>query len=145
MSSQQYQEIPVENLLEKVRELKEKGCRLAQIGATTLADGLEVNYSLAHEADLINLRLQLPAQGARVPSISSIYWCAFIYENEMHDLFNIEISGMAVDFKGNFYNTAVQYPFGSPKAPTPRVNSGEKTFSKPAQDPAASGSISRAE
>ncbi len=142
MSLQQFEEIPVENLLERVRDMKEKGSRLAQIGATTLADGLELNYSFARDAELTNLRLHLPSEGARIPSISSIYWCAFIYENEMHDLFNVEVTGMAIDFKGNFYNTAVQYPFGSRKAPTTPVNAAEQTIREPNGNPAASGSVS---
>jgi ech hydrogenase subunit D len=52
-----------------------------------------------------------------VPSISSIYSCAFLYENEMHDLFELQVDGMVVDFKGNLYKTAMKYPFGSTKAP----------------------------
>jgi ech hydrogenase subunit D len=52
-----------------------------------------------------------------VPSISSIYWCAFLYENELHDLFNVQVDGMAVDFHGHLYETAVKFPFGSTKAP----------------------------
>jgi ech hydrogenase subunit D len=119
MSLQQFEDIPVESLLDRVRAMKEKGCRLAQIGATTLPDCLEVVYSFAHELELQNLRLRLPTEGARIPSISSIFWCAFIYENEIHDLFGIEVTDMAIDFKGNLYTTAVKYAFGSRKAPAP--------------------------
>ena len=53
----------------------------------------------------------------RVPSISPIYGCAFLYENEMHDLFNIKVEGMTVDFHGNLYNTTVKFAFGETKAP----------------------------
>ena len=52
-----------------------------------------------------------------MPSISAIYWCAILYENEMHDLFNVQVSDLTVDFKGNFYKTAVKFPFGSTKPP----------------------------
>ena len=48
---------------------------------------VELTYSFDRDSQLANLRLQLPAAEARVPSISSIYWCAFLYENEIHDLF----------------------------------------------------------
>jgi ech hydrogenase subunit D len=40
-----------------------------------------------------------------------MYWGAFIYENEMHDLFGVAVKGMNVDFSGNFIRTSVPYPF----------------------------------
>ncbi len=109
--------VTVDTLLERVGGLCKEGNRLVQISATRLADQLELTYSFDREGCLSQLRLVLPAAGARVPSISSIYWCAFLYENEMHDLFDIQVDGMAVDFKGNLYKTAIKYPFGSTKAP----------------------------
>ncbi len=59
----------------------------------------------------------VPGDDPRVPSIGSIYGCAFLYENEMQDLFHLKVEGMAVDFHGNLYNTAVKYAFGDIKAP----------------------------
>ena len=32
-----------------------------------------------------------------------MYWNAFIYENEMHDLFGIQVRGMNIDFKGTLH------------------------------------------
>ena len=63
------------------------------------------------------MRLLLPGEDTQLPSISSIYGCAILYENEIHDLFNVQVDGMTVDFKGNFYKTTVKFPFGSAKAP----------------------------
>lgn len=103
--------ITPEVLVEKVRELHSQGQRLVQIGATALKDGIEVNYSFDKEGKFQTLRIQLPAAGATLPSISGVYWCAFIYENELHDLFGIAVEGIAIDFKGKFYKTAVSFPF----------------------------------
>ena len=97
--------------------MRKEGYRLVQIGATRLPEHVELTYSFDRDLRLANLRLQVPAAEARVPSISSIYWCAFLYENEMHDLFNVQVEGMAVDFHGHLYETAVKFPFGSTKAP----------------------------
>jgi ech hydrogenase subunit D len=87
------------------------------MGATRLPEHVELTYSFDRDLRLVNLRLQVPAAEARIPSISSIYWCAFLYENELHDLFNVQVDGMAVDFHGHLYETAVKFPFGSTKAP----------------------------
>jgi ech hydrogenase subunit D len=106
-------------LLDSVRELRQSGARLVQIGATRFPNHLELTYSFEVEDTLKNLRLHVPGDRPWVPSISSVYWCAFLYENEMHDLFNIEVDDLAVDFKGTLYTTSVKFPFGQVKAPLP--------------------------
>ena len=63
-----------------------------------------------------NLRLQIPVENARLPSVSGVYFCAFIYENEIHDLFGISFDGLVLDFKGHLYTTAVPTPFAAQKA-----------------------------
>ena len=112
-----FESVSVAGLLERAESLRRQGFRLVQIGATRLPEQLELTYSFDLDGKLTNLRLQIPAAEARVPSISSIFWCAFLYENELHDLFNLQVDGLVVDFHGNLYQTAVKYPFGSAKAP----------------------------
>ena len=112
-----FETIPMQSLLEKVGEMRKQGYRLVQIGATRLPEHVELTYSFDRENRLTNLRLQVPAAEARVPSISSIYWCAFLYENELHDLFNVQVDNLAVDFHGHLYETAVKFPFGRTKMP----------------------------
>ena len=111
----------VETLLQEVRQYKNAGYRLVQIGATRVADELQLTYSFDKVTRLEHLRLCLPSPAGTaspaLPSISSIYWCAFLYENELHDLFDVQVTGLAVDFHGNLYKTAVKFPFGSTKPP----------------------------
>ncbi|MEI7939030.1 MAG: NADH-quinone oxidoreductase subunit C [Verrucomicrobiota bacterium] len=116
-TDQIYETIPVEALLERAGEMRKQGYRLVQIGATRLPEHVELTYSFDLASRLTNLRFQMLAEGARLPSISGIYWCAFLYENELHDLFNVQVDGMAVDFHGHLYETTVKFPFGSTKAP----------------------------
>ena len=116
MSHEQIEVITTDSLLDQVRAKHKQGCRLVQISATQLPDQVELTYSFDLNSQLTNLRLLLPA-GARLPSISSIYLCAVLYENEIHDLFGVPVDGMSIDFKGSFYKTAVKFPFGSLKTP----------------------------
>jgi ech hydrogenase subunit D len=109
--------IAVTALLEGVRAMQARGGRLVQICATALPGQFELTYSFDLKEGLASLRVLVPADDPRVPSIASIYSCAFLYENEMHDLFNIKVEGMTVDFHGNLYNTTVKYAFGDTKAP----------------------------
>jgi ech hydrogenase subunit D len=114
---QTFETIPCGALLERVSDLRKAGYRLVQISATRLPEQVELTYSFDRDRQLANLRLQVPTTASRIPSISSIFWCAFLYENELHDLFNVQVDGMAVDFHGHLYETAVKFPFGSTKAP----------------------------
>ena len=116
-TDQTFETIPIAALLDKAGAMRKEGYRLVQIGATRLPEHVELTYSFDRDLRLANLRLQVPAAEARVPSISSVFWCAFLYENELHDLFNLQVEGMAVDFHGHLYETSVKFPFGSTKAP----------------------------
>jgi ech hydrogenase subunit D len=117
MSQEQIELITIDALLEKVRTKKDQGCRLVQISATQLPGQIELTYSFDLNSQLSNLRLSLPGEEPPLPSISSIYLCSILYENEIHDLFGVQVAGMAVDFKGKFYKTAIKFPFASAKIP----------------------------
>lgn len=117
MSQEVIEVITVDTLMEKVTAKQKQGCRLVQISATRLADTMELTYSFDLNSQLSNLRLTIPGENSRLPSISGIYGCSVLYENEIHDLFGVPVDGLTIDFKGNFYKTAVKFPFGSTKAP----------------------------
>jgi hypothetical protein len=50
-------------------------------------------------------------KGTALESVSSIYPYAYLYENEMKDLFGIQIQNINLDFAGKLYRTAVKTPF----------------------------------
>ncbi|MDP2913045.1 MAG: NADH-quinone oxidoreductase subunit C [Candidatus Omnitrophota bacterium] len=102
--------INLEQLLEKIRALRDSGYRLVQIGCTK-SDVFEINYSFDKDYRFINIRVTINSQDTELHSMSGIYWGAFIYENELHDLFGIKVKGMVMDYAGNFYRTKVKYPF----------------------------------
>jgi ech hydrogenase subunit D len=87
-----------------------------QISATRAADCFEVNYSFAKGYELDNFRIFL-APGEPVDSVSGIFPTAYLYENEMHDLFGIPVENMAVDYSGRFYSLAQTAPYGFPGRP----------------------------
>ena len=113
MSQEQIELITIDTLLEKVRAKKAQNCRLVQISATQLPGQIELTYSFDLNSQLSNLRLSLPGEEPHLPSISSVYLCAILYENEIHDLFDVKVDGLTVDFHGNFYKTSVKFPFAS--------------------------------
>ena len=109
---QEIRNINLDELVSTVKEFSSKGYRLVQISCTKLGENMQLNYSFDKDYEFVNLRLDIQPD-AKVQSISDIYWSALMYENEIHDLFGLNIEGMAIDFKGNLYRTAVKTPFGS--------------------------------
>ena len=110
-----------DTLVREVKACAEQGWRLVQIGVTSLGDLYEVNYSFDLDMRFKNLRLQIPAEGPRLPSVSGVYFCAFLYENEIHDLFGVAFDGLVLDFKGQLYTTTTPTPFAGKQA-TPGVS-----------------------
>ena len=127
IETQRVEEIPIGTLLERVQSMRTGGWRLVQICCTRLVADQEVNYSFDRDATqagdagqpdsaspadgLHTLRVRLPIHDPELPSISAFYWSAFLYENEMHDLFGVRVKGMAIDFKGHLFTTMVPTPF----------------------------------
>ncbi|ABD41466.1 ech hydrogenase subunit D [Methanospirillum hungatei JF-1] len=106
--------IAVEELIHQVHSFHDDGYRLVQISCASEGDAFEVTYSFDKDLTLIHLRI--PASTEKpIPSISRIYLAAFVYENEIADLFGIPFSGIAIDYKGTFIRTSIPHPFGSPQ------------------------------
>jgi ech hydrogenase subunit D len=99
------------DLLETVSDIKNEGYRLGQICATTVADSIEVLYSFEKESALRNIKVIIGSAAPQLQSITSIYWPAFIYENEMHDLFGITFKNLALDYGGHFFKIAKETPW----------------------------------
>jgi ech hydrogenase subunit D len=111
--------ITPETLPAEAQKLRDQGYRLVQISATRLGEEIQLDYSFDLNRKFVNLRFRRPKDGACVPSISGIYWCAFTYENEISDLFGVRVEGNVLDFKGTFYKTAMPHPFVQDAAPGP--------------------------
>ncbi len=107
-------------LVGRVAHLFAGGYRLVQIGCNTLESGYELNYTFDKGYRFTNLRISV-APGEEVPSISVIYPNAFLYENEIHDLFGVSIKDIALDYHGTLYRTSIKTPFsiGNVKFPEP--------------------------
>ena len=98
------------DLVGMVAQFFAEGYRLVQIGCTTLPSAYELNYSFDKDYRFKNLRVTA-APGEEVPSISVIYPNAFLYENEIHDLFGVVIKNINIDYRGTLYRTAIKVPF----------------------------------
>lgn len=90
--------------------LKGEGYRLVQLCGVTKEGLTEVLYTFDKEFKLRNYRVDVPF-GTQVKSITPWYWSAFVYENEVHDLFDVEFTESRLDYKGNFFRMSAKAPW----------------------------------
>jgi ech hydrogenase subunit D len=103
--------------LERVAGYRDGGWRLAIINATTVLaseevehGAFDVSWSFARDEAFEHIRERI-LPGDEVPSISDSFGAAFLYENEMRELFGINVTGINVDLRGQLYQTATRVPF----------------------------------
>ena len=102
--------ITLDSLLTRVQTFQTDGYRLVQIGCTQITDGFEITFSFDKDLSLATIKITLTKQ-ENCPSITGIYSSAFLYENEIHDLYGITFPNLSLDYKGNFYQTNKPAPF----------------------------------
>jgi NADH:ubiquinone oxidoreductase 27 kD subunit len=102
--------ITKEELLTVSREFKDEGKRLGQICGTRIKNGTELMYSFDKDNILTNLKFSVTDE-EEVQSITELYWPAFIYENEIHDLFGVKFKESKLDFEGRFFRLAMPTPW----------------------------------
>ena len=110
MTNGQILDIEPEELLTKALQIKHAGYRLAQICATRMPGGYELLYSFGREYELVHLRLTI-SEDTEVVSISTVFEPAFLYENEIVDLFGVKIDLISVDYQGQLYRIEKKTPF----------------------------------
>lgn len=94
--------------------LRADGYRMVQICGVTREGSTEVLYSFDRDHRLVNYRVDVPF-GTPVRSITPVYWAAFVYENEVHDLFGVEFEDSKLDYKGNFFRMSAKTPWKGPE------------------------------
>ncbi|MEJ5251707.1 MAG: NADH-quinone oxidoreductase subunit C [Chthonomonadetes bacterium] len=93
------QVVPKEQLLERVAQLAEQGHRFITTTCIDNGERFEVYYHFDRQLAMTHLQVTID-RDAPLPSITPIYFCAFVAENEMKDLFGLRIDGLMVDYQG---------------------------------------------
>ena len=113
-----FETIELADLTSRVADFKERGYGFVQLCATTLEASCELLYTFSDpertDPGLTGIIVEVP-DGTHVPSITEWYPAAFVFENETHDLFGIDVEGINLDFEGEFYTVPVAYPM-NPRA-----------------------------
>ena len=120
---QNFLPVTASELLEKVQDLIADGYRLGQACCTKVENGLEILYSFDKDHVLLNLKMTI-AEDQEVTSITGVCWPAFIYENEMHDLFGVSFKNSALDYGGHFFKVVEPTPWNPKNQETEAEQNG---------------------
>lgn len=109
--AQTFQQVGAEEIVDKAQALVKEGYRLIQLCCTKTPAVMDLVYTFEKEnLDALNFRMPVNV-GDTIASISETCHTAFLYENEIHDLYGVNFSGMIIDFQGTLYQTAVKQAF----------------------------------
>ena len=106
----QYQEISVEGLPALSERMQKEGHRFVQVLAVNTEAGIDVQYTFMKDGVLEVFTIKGVTPEIPIPSITDRFIAAFVFENEIHDLFGVNVRNIAIDFGGNFYATAQPTP-----------------------------------
>ena len=95
--------ITPEALREEVRHYAEQDWRLVTLSQTVVDENtLALFYHFAKGLKMEHLRVEVNRY-TPIPSISDIYFCALLIENETQDQFGVTFDGLVLDYKGAMY------------------------------------------
>lgn len=105
-------EITPDTLLKNVMAFKNQGLRLSQICCAYSNEKLELSYSFAEDDtnEYTTLRVVID-KDTEVCSITEFYPYAFLYENEMKELFGVNILMIGLDYQNKLYRLKEETPF----------------------------------
>lgn len=102
--------ITMSEFFPEIVEMKAKNWRLVQICAVSVAEGYEMSYSFCKDYEMVTLRLEVGTD-EEVASITQIYPCAFLQENEAAELFGVKITNIQTDYHNRLYRIDETAPF----------------------------------
>lgn len=106
-----FAEVRADELVELAEAKKNDGYRFVQMFCVNTEEGIDALYSFMKGDSLENYTIKgIDAATQSVPSVTGSFLAAFPFENEAHDLFGLNVTNIAIDFKGGFYKVAMDKP-----------------------------------
>ncbi len=95
--------VAVSDVLTMARTNFDEGYRLVTMSVTEREDNqLDIIYHFDLDLAMRHYRLTV-TRDTVVPSITGIYFCAVLIENETRDHFGVVFDGLVLDFNGHLY------------------------------------------
>ena len=94
----------------RVIRMKMELWRLVQICAVRVEGGYEMSYTFCRNYEMVTLRLHVK-EDEEISSITQVYPCAYMQENEAAELFGVKIKNLTVDYRNKLYRIDQETPF----------------------------------
>ncbi|MEG1397528.1 MAG: NADH-quinone oxidoreductase subunit C [Raoultibacter sp.] len=135
----QFLPLELDDLLTCSAKHKADGYRFVQMLCVNTEEGIDLQYSFIKDAVIENYTIPAVKHDTKVPSITGDFIAAFVFENEAHDLFGVQIENIAIDFAGRFYDVSVNEPMTviSPAQKAARDKAAKLAAAKAAKEAAA--------
>lgn len=104
------EKVSKDELYDIMQKKYEDGYRLAQICSVAFEGYNEVTYSVTKEYTMENYKIELPID-EEIKSFSDIFPAANLYENEIKELWGVQVVGLALDYNNKFYRIEAETPF----------------------------------
>jgi ech hydrogenase subunit D len=101
------------DLLSGVYRFYKEGYRLAQACVSPSGDTekpYDLIYTFEKDGKLTNFALGVSSDD-EVESVTGVFPYAYLYENEMKELYGIKVLNINLDFGGHLYKTSIATPF----------------------------------
>lgn len=91
-----------DTIITETKKLKDTGFRLVTLSSSDLGESIDLLYHLDNDLEMATLRVNV-FKGKKTPSITSVYSCAVLVENEIKEHFGVDFDGLSLDFTGMLY------------------------------------------
>jgi NADH:ubiquinone oxidoreductase subunit C len=103
------EEVALSLLRDAVQRCRDQRLRFITITCMDMGETFALYYHFDEKLTMRHLLVFAP-RDAEVPSISDIYFAAFLVENEIKELFGVHITGIAIDYHGHLLLTEDNEP-----------------------------------
>lgn len=98
-------EIKMNEIVPKAQEMLSQGYRFVTMDCMELEEGKwQLIYHFDKDLSLVHFRVLIENE-TTLPSISPVYLCALLIENEVQDLFGLKFTDLAIDYNGKLLLT----------------------------------------
>lgn len=95
--------VDIDTVVGETAKIKVEGYRFVTMSCAELDETMvDILYHFDKDLELKHFRLTVP-RDTPVPSISPVYFAAFLVENEIQDLFAVRFKGLAIDYERTLY------------------------------------------
>lgn len=94
--------IDPQDLESKILDFKRNDFRLVALTALDYGNELELIYTFDKNHIVHGLRFRQDRTD-KFKSITSVYFAAFLAENEIQDFYNVSFEGLAIDYQGHMF------------------------------------------